>query len=82
MALLQAILAAPLTEKPGLTHFLPAKLEWPQDGAAPQVQPLPWQGSGDIPALAQANCFLVVPADRERLEPGEFVSVLLRKDVA
>ena len=40
------------------------------------------KGSGDIATLAQANCFLVIPADRDKLEAGETVSVLLRKDVA
>jgi len=39
------------------------------------------QGSGDIAALSKANCFLVVPADREKIEVGESVSVLLRKDI-
>jgi molybdopterin biosynthesis enzyme len=45
------------------------------------VKALKWQGSGDIAALALANCFLVVPADRDKIAAGERVSVLLRKDV-
>jgi len=36
---------------------------------------------GDIATLAKANCFLVVPEDREKIAAGESVSVLLRKDV-
>jgi len=76
---LQATLAEPLQEKPGLTHFLPAHLEW--SGLSPRVRPLRWQGSGDIAAVARANCFVVVPADREKIPAGETVSVLLRKDV-
>jgi molybdopterin molybdotransferase len=79
LPLVGARLAEALKEKPGLTHFLPARVEWP--GTTPQVRALKWQGSGDIAALAQANCFLVVPADREKIEVGESVSVLLRKDV-
>jgi molybdopterin molybdotransferase len=75
----EAHLAAPLNEKPGLAHFLPAKIEWPS--SVPQVQALPWRGSGDIAALAQANCFLVVAADRTRVEVGEKVAILPRKDV-
>jgi molybdopterin molybdotransferase len=82
LPLLQATLAAPAAGKLGLADFLPAKLEWPQSGAPAQVRVLPWQGSGDISALAQANCFLVIPSDRDNLETGESVSVLLRKDVA
>lgn len=80
LALLRAKLGKMMKEKAGVTHFLPSRVEWP-DGL-PIVQPLRWQGSGDIAAVAQANCFLVVPADREKLETGEDVSVLLRRDIA
>jgi molybdopterin molybdotransferase len=79
LPLAEARLAEALNEKPGLTHFLPARVEW--TGPKPHVKALKWQGSGDIAALAKANCFLVVPADREKIEIGESVSVLLRKDV-
>jgi molybdopterin molybdotransferase len=79
LPLVEARLAEAVKEKPGLAHFLPARLEW--SGAQAEVKPLKWQGSGDIAALARANCFLVVPADREKIEAGETVSVLLRKDV-
>ncbi len=79
LPLLEARLAEAMKEKPGLTHFLPARVEWRE--RVPEVKPLRWQGSGDIAALAKANCFLVVPADREKMEIGESVSVLLRKDV-
>jgi len=79
LPLVEARLAEPLNERPGLTHFLPARIEW--HGAEPQVSALKWQGSGDIAALAGANCFLVVPAEREKIASAERVSVLLRKDV-
>jgi molybdopterin molybdotransferase len=79
LPLLEARLAEAMNEKPGLTHFLPARIEW--SGPMPEVKPLRWQGSGDIAALAKANCFLVIPADREKIEIGERVSVLMRKDV-
>jgi molybdopterin molybdotransferase len=79
LPLVEARLGAALNEKPGLTHFLPARIEW--RGPAPEVKTLKWQGSGDIAALVKANCFLVVPAEREKIEAGESVSVLLRKDV-
>jgi molybdopterin molybdotransferase len=82
LPLVQAQLAEPMTEKPGLTHFLPAKVEWAANTTTPQVRSLPWQGSGDIATLAHANCFLVIPADRDKLQTGETVSILLRKDVA
>ena len=79
LPLLEATLAEPLKEKPGLVHFLPARLEW--HGSAPQVCALAWHGSGDISALTRANCFLVVPADRSDILAGERVSVLPRTDV-
>ena len=75
----EARLAQDLHEKPGLAHFLPARVEW--RGTTPDVKPLPWQGSGDIAAVARANCFLVVEADRDHIPAGENVSILLRKDV-
>jgi molybdopterin molybdotransferase len=79
LPLVQARLGKALNEKSGLTHFLPARIEWA--GTTPVVQALQWQGSGDVAALAKANCYLVVPADRERVDAGESASVLLRKDV-
>jgi molybdopterin molybdotransferase len=79
LPLVEARLGAALSEKPGLTHFLPARVEW--NRGVPEVKALKWQGSGDIAALANANCFLVVPADRDKIAVGERVSMLLRKDV-
>jgi molybdopterin molybdotransferase len=75
----EARLGEALSEKPGLTHFLPARVEW--RGTTPEVKALPWQGSGDIAALARANCFLVVAADREQAKVGETMPILLRKDI-
>ncbi|HEY1470919.1 MAG TPA: gephyrin-like molybdotransferase Glp [Candidatus Acidoferrum sp.] len=79
LPLLNASLSQALHEKPGLTHFLPARLEWAAD--SPQVHALPWQGSGDIATLSRANCFLVVPTGRHDIPAGEIVSVLPRPDV-
>jgi molybdopterin molybdotransferase len=62
--------------KTGLTRFLPATL----DGELydPGVKVVPWQGSGDMLAAARANCYLVVPPDREKLARGEMVTVVMR----
>jgi molybdopterin molybdotransferase len=79
LPLVEARLGAALNEKPGLAHFLPARVEW--RGTTPEVKALPWQGSGDIAALAHANCFLVVAADRGQVTAGETVPIMLRKDV-
>ena len=79
LPLLEARLAEGLNERSGLTHFLPARVEW--RGAEAEVKAVRWQGSGDIAALAQGNCFLVVAAGREKIAAGETVPVLMRKDV-
>jgi len=79
LPLVQAQLSEAVREKPGLAHFLPARVQWPS--TTPEVKPLAWQGSGDVAALARANCFLLVPADREEMTAGAIVSILLRKDV-
>jgi molybdopterin molybdotransferase len=79
LPLLEATLAEPLQEKSGLTHFLPARLDW--HALIPKVRALRWHGSGDISTLTNANCFLVVPSDRSDIPTGERVSVLPRLDV-
>lgn len=79
LPLLEATLAESLREKTGLTHFLPARLDWSEN--VPRVRALKWQGSGDIAALTHANCFLMLPADRQDIPAGEKVSVLPRSDV-
>ena len=79
LPLVEARLGEALKERPGLTHFLPARIEW--RGSVPEVKALKWQGSGDIAALAGANCFVLVPAENEKIAAGERVSVFLRKDV-
>ena len=63
--------------KTGLTRFLPARLEGELDD--PEIEVVPWQGSGDMLAAAQANCYLVVPPDREKLAKGEMVTVVMQK---
>lgn len=62
--------------KTGLTRFLPATLDGGLDD--PEVEVVLWQGSGDMLAAARANCYLVVPPDREKLAKGEMVTVVLR----
>ena len=57
-----------------LTRFLPAHLDANWDHAT--VRRIPWQGSGDLAATAQSNCFVVLPPDMA-LEAGDTVQVLL-----
>jgi molybdopterin molybdotransferase len=64
--------------KPGLTRFLPARCDFGSiNGELPEVEFVPWHGSGDLGALAKSNCFLVVPEQAESLEPGAMVRILL-----
>jgi molybdopterin molybdotransferase len=71
----QAKLKAPFTTKTGLTRFLPARLGGMHED--PEVELVRWQGSGDLMAASKANCYIVVPPDREKFERGEAISVLL-----
>lgn len=71
----QAKLKSEFRTKTGLTRFLPAALGGTQQ--QPEVEPIRWQGSGDLMAISHSNCYLVVPPDRERFAAGESVTVLL-----
>jgi molybdopterin molybdotransferase len=57
-----------------ITRFLPARLDANWDRAT--VTRIPWQGSGDLAATAQSNCFVVLPPDTA-VEAGASVQVLL-----
>lgn len=69
-----AILNKDYQHNPGLTRFLPAKLS--ADGF--HVELLPWQGSGDIPALVRANCLVLVNAQRPAWKAGEQILVIAK----
>ncbi len=72
----QATLGKDVAVKPGLTRFLPARMEATLTGAT--VIPTGWQGSGDLHSNARANCYLVVPPSAEQLQAGQIATVLLR----
>jgi molybdopterin molybdotransferase len=71
-----AKLKSEIRVKPGLKRFLPAILSGEFENS--EVALVPWQGSGDVAATARANCYMVIPPDRERISPGEFVAVMMR----
>ena len=58
------------------TVFLTAQVEVASDGML-QATPTEQQGSAMMQALAQANAFVMVPAQRMTMEAGERVEVLL-----
>jgi molybdopterin molybdotransferase len=73
---LRARLKSEIHTKTGLKRFLPAVLSGEFELA--EVELARWQGSGDIATLTRANCYLVIPPDRERIDVGEWVSLLMR----
>ena len=72
----QATLGEAIAGKPGLMRVLPAWLS--ANRVKPEVKLVPWQGSGDLVANARANCYAVLPPDRERFAAGDVITVLLR----
>jgi molybdopterin molybdotransferase len=76
LVFVHARLKKQIKTKPGLKRFLPAQLSGEFEHS--EVELVRWQGSGDIAAVVRSNCFIVIPPDRERIEPGEWVPVLLR----
>jgi molybdopterin molybdotransferase len=67
-----ARLTADFRHRAGLTRFLPARLS--ADGT--EVTPVNWHGSGDIPALARANAYLVADPDRPEYARGDLIRIL------
>jgi molybdopterin molybdotransferase len=74
LAFLHARLKSEIKVKMGLTRFLPAMLSGEFERT--EVGLVKWQGSGDIAATLRANCYVVVPPDRERIRAGEWVAVI------
>jgi len=73
---LHAQLKSEIRSKTGLKRFLPAILSGEFENA--KVELVRWQGSGDIAATASANCYIVIPPDRENIPAGDWVAVLMR----
>lgn len=73
---LRGRLAKDFSHKPVLTRFLPAVLRGDYDDVT--VDPVQWQGSGDLVGLARADCFLVATPDRDFWKAGDWISVLPR----
>ena len=73
---LHARLRKEIRIKTGLRRFLPAMLSGEFEHS--EVSLVAWQGSGDIAATARANCYIVLPPDRECFAAGEWVAVMMR----
>ena len=70
----QARLKAEIKIKIGLTRFLPGLLTGAHEQT--EVELIKWQGSGDLVSAARANCYIVVPPDREHFAAGEVIAVI------
>ncbi|MGH9513414.1 MAG: molybdopterin molybdotransferase MoeA [Terriglobales bacterium] len=73
---LYAKLKSEIKTKTGLKRFLPALISGEFEQS--EVELVRWQGSGDIAATARANCYIVIPPDREKIAAGEWVPILMR----
>jgi molybdopterin molybdotransferase len=73
---LHAQLKSEIRSKTGLKRFLPAVLSGEFENA--KVELVRWQGSGDIAATANANCYIVIPPDRDNIPAGDWAAVLMR----
>jgi molybdopterin molybdotransferase len=62
--------------KPGLTRFLPARCSFTAEAALPWVDLIPSNGSGDLVALAQSNCFVLAPPSAQRIKKGATVRIV------
>jgi molybdopterin molybdotransferase len=73
---LHARLKSEIRVKTGLRRFLPAIVSGEFEDS--EVGLVPWQGSGDVAATARANCYVVIPPDREHIAAGEWIAVMTR----
>jgi molybdopterin molybdotransferase len=72
----QAALMGSAKGKLGLMQVLPARLT--SNLARPEVRLVSWQGSGDLAANARANCYAVLPPEKEQFAAGDVITILLR----
>jgi len=72
---IEARLAHEHTQRGDRPTYYPATLR--RESGAAVVEPLDWHGSADLPTLARANCLAFFPAERQRFETGETVTVMM-----
>jgi len=72
---IRARLAHDLNDRAGRTHFVRARLQ--RDGDGYIARSTGTQGSGVLMSMAQAEGFIIVPADTETMSAGDEVSVQL-----
>jgi molybdopterin molybdotransferase len=67
-----------MRQSPGRTAFLPARVFC--EGESWKIQPLSWQGSGDIIGFSRGNGTVIFPGDRDYMAAGERVEAMLLPD--
>src|SRR6185437_5979957 len=67
--LMLARLTQDLKHRPGLTRFLPARIE------CGEVTPVPWKGSSDIVSFCCGNGYVVVDGKRDAWAAGDSIQV-------
>jgi molybdopterin molybdotransferase len=72
---LEAVLEEEIRQHPGRTAYLPGNIRF-ERGVA-RARPIPSQGSADLLAHSRADALLIAPAERERIEAGSRICVLL-----
>jgi molybdopterin molybdotransferase len=72
----RARLLSPVRKQDGRRHFLTAAIALSPDGFL-EAMPTHKQGSAMMESLAQADGFVIVPEQRDSIEAGETVDVLL-----
>jgi molybdopterin molybdotransferase len=76
LVFLHARLKSEIKTKAGLKRFLPGKLSGEFENC--EVELAGWHGSGDVAGTARADCYIVIPPDREHIAAGEWVAVMER----
>ena len=77
---IDAVLLAPLEQRPGRETFHLARIE--ARAGRFEAAPIATTGSGDVLALARANGLLRLPATASRIEAGRTVRALVWRDAA
>jgi molybdopterin molybdotransferase len=73
-ALTGAQLAAPFVHRGDRPTWHPARWR-ASDAPPPVVELLPWQGSGDLRTLTEANCLVAFEPGNRQYESGQIVAI-------
>jgi molybdopterin molybdotransferase len=74
--LMQAITLEPIRKRPGRTEFQRGKLSLGADGQR-YVVITGSQGSGVLRSMSEADCFIVLSHDQDKVDAGDKVEIVL-----